>query len=156
MNRIMKTVVIPSDFTLESVQVAEAIVRNEQEQVRIVFTHLFHISEDIQDLLFSTYRKKEHDYVSAKFQQELSMIKSMYPHLVDFKVEFFYGGRLAGFKHFLEYHEADAIGYSERLGVNNLCKSSIDAVPIIKKCGLPLINTDQIRENSYADLMATQ
>ncbi len=152
----MKTIVIPSDFTLESVQVAEAIVRNEHEQIRIVFTHLFHISDDIQDLLFSTYRKKEHEYVSANFQRELSMIKSIYPQLAEVKIEFFYGGRLASFKHFLEYHGAETIGYSEKLGVNALCKSSIDALPIIKKCGLPLVNADLIAAGTFSHEMATQ
>lgn len=148
----MKTVVIPSDFSLESTQIAESLVRNEQGEIKIIFTHLFYIPDDIQDLLFSNYRKREYDFVSTEFNKEISIIKNLYPQLVEVKIEFFYGGKLASFKNFLEYYEVDEIGYSESFGVKNLSKSSIDAVPIIKKCGLPLINIDEIVEGSLTEL----
>ncbi len=67
----MKTIVIVSDFSLESFQVAEKIVSNSSEPVHILFTHLFHIADDIQDLLFSSYRKKEYEFVSESFQSGL-------------------------------------------------------------------------------------
>lgn len=148
----MKTVVIPSDFSLESTQIAESLVRNEQGEIKIIFTHLFYIPDDIQDLLFSNYRKREYDFVSTEFNKEISIIKNLYPQLVEVKIEFFYGGKLASFKNFLEYYEVDEIGYSESFGVKNLSKSSIDAVPIIKKCGLPLVNIDEIVEGSLTEL----
>lgn len=143
----MKTVVIPSDFNVESIQVAEAIVRDSNEEVRIIFTHLFHVADDIQDLLFSNYRKKEYEFVTETFRQECKILEHVYSdRLKSTAIEFFYGSRLASFKNFLDYNEADCIAYSESYGVPKLCKSSIDALPIIKKCGLPLINTDHIKE----------
>ena len=149
----MKTVVIPSDFNVESIQVAEAIIRNSKEEVRLIFIHMFHVADDIQDLLFSNYRKKEYEFVSEAFKNECKILKDLYPEsLKSFKIEFFYGSRLASFKNFLDYNEADIIAYSERYGIPKLSKSSLEAMPIIKKCGLPLINTDLIRETEMADI----
>jgi hypothetical protein len=148
----MKTIVIPSDFSLESVHVAEAIVRNERNEVQIIFTHLFHVADDIQDLLFSNYRKKEYEFVSSEFNRQIAILKSMHPNLVRIKTEFFYGSKLAGFKNFLDYNEADEIAYSGSYGIPKLSKSSIDALPVIKKCGIRLVDTDLIKESAYAEL----
>ena len=149
----MKTVVIPSDFNVESIQVAEAIIRDSKEETRFIFIHLFHVADDIQDLLFSNYRKKEYEFVSEEFRNECKILKDLYSeYLKSIKIEFFYGSRLASFKNFLDYNEADVIAYSESYGIPKLSKSSLDVTPIIKKCGLPLINTDKIRETTLSDI----
>jgi len=149
----MKTVIIPSDFSAESVQVAEAIVRNASEEVNILFIHLFHVADDIQDLLFSNYRKKEYEFVSEEFRHECEILKEVYPStLKSIKIEFFYGSKLAVFKNFLDYNNADYIGYSKRYGMPKLSKSSIDALPVIMKCGLPLIDADKINESVSSNM----
>lgn len=75
----MKTVIIPSDFSISSLQVAETIVRNASEEVNILFIHLFHVADDIQDLLFSNYRKKEYEFVSEEFRRECEILKEVFP-----------------------------------------------------------------------------
>lgn len=151
-DRIMKTIVIVSDFSLESFQVAEKIVSNSSEPVHILFTHLFHIADDIQDLLFSSYRKKEHEFVSESFQLNCEILKSDFPGILkSVKIEFFYGSRLALFKNFLDYNQADYIAFSESYGIPKLGKSSIDAVPVIRKSGIPLLNTDKIMSPDFVE-----
>jgi hypothetical protein len=148
----MKTIIIPSDFSMESFQVAETIVRNSKEPVRIFFIHLFRVADDIQDLLFSNYRKKEYEFVSAEFRQECEMLKNLYPEIVkNIKIEFFYGNKLAVFKNFLDYNQADYIAYSKTYGIPKLSKSSIDALPVMMKCGLPLIDSEAINSSTFSD-----
>jgi hypothetical protein len=143
----MKTVIIPGDFSRETLQVAQTFTRNAQEPFSIVFTHLFHVADDIQDLLFSTYRKKEYDFVSEDFWKECHIMKDLYGNkLKSIKIEFFYGNKLAAFKSFLDANNADFIAYSETFGVPKLCKSSLDALPVLKKAGITLINTDTLEE----------
>ncbi|MCF0069039.1 hypothetical protein LZD49_01065 [Dyadobacter sp. CY261] len=149
----MRTVVIPTDFTNEGVQIAEAIVRDIQDEVRVVFTHLFHVADDIQDLLFSTYREKEYELVPEEFWHECRMLKDTYPdQLASIKIDFFYGNKLALLKNFLEYYETDFIVYSEQYGIPKLTKSSLDALPVLKKTGITMINADMIRVSSLADV----
>jgi len=143
----MKTVIIPGDFSKETLQVAQTITYNAQEPFSIVFTHLFHVADDIQDLLFSTYRKKEYDFVSEDFWKACHTLKDLYGNkLKSIKIEFFYGNKLAAFKNFLEANNADFIAYSETFGVPKLCKSSLDALPVLKKAGITLIDTDTLEE----------
>lgn len=147
-----KTIIIPSDFSQQSLLIAENILRKTDQPVRIIFTHLFHLATDIQDLLFSTYRKKEYEFVSDKFSQECELLKNFYPTLLEeIKVEFYYGNTLASFKNFLDHHQAEAIAYSESYGVPLISKSSISALPVVRKSGLPLINTDMISEPAYLE-----
>ena len=151
-DRIMKTIIIVSDFSMESFQVAEKIVSNSSEPVSILFTHLFHVADDIQDLLFSNYRKKEYEFVSEQFYQDCEMLKRDFPDILkSIKVEFFYGSRLALFKNFLDYNQADYIAFSESYGIPKLAKSSIDAMPVIRKAGISLINTDKILSREFMD-----
>jgi len=152
-DKIMKTVIIPSDFSVESVQVAETIVRNASEDVNILFIHLFHVADDIQDLLFSNYRKKEYEFVSPEFRHECEMLKDVYAlNLKSIKIEFFYGNKLAVFKNFLDYNKADYIAYSKSYGMPKLSKSSIDALPVILKCGLPLLDADEINKSTFSNM----
>jgi hypothetical protein len=144
-DKVMKTIIIPSDFSLESFQVAETIVSNSTEPVRILFIHLFHVADDIQDLLFSNYRKKEYEFVSAEFSEACEMLINLYPEILkSIEIEFFYGSKLAVFKNFLDYNQADFIAYSKSYGIPKLSKSSIDALPVIMKCGIPVLDSEQI------------
>ncbi len=148
----MKTLIIPSDFTTKSIEMAEAIVSGSKEETRIIFIHLFHVADDIQDLLFSNYRKREYDFVSEEFWKACNLLKSLYPEVLkSTKVEFFYGNKLAHFKNFLEYNQADEMVYSKSYGIPKISKSSIDALPVIMKCGLPLIDADAVMEPAMQD-----
>lgn len=144
---------IPTDFTNEGIQIAEAIVRDVQDEVRVVFTHLFHVADDIQDLLFSTYREKEYELVPEEFWQECRILKDSYSDKVaSIKIDFFYGNKLALLKNFLEYYDTDIIAYSEQYGIPKLTKSSLDALPVLKKTGYTMINADMVRVSSLADV----
>ncbi|QRQ99659.1 hypothetical protein [Dyadobacter sandarakinus] len=141
----MKTIIIPSDFSGESIQVAETVVRDSAEEVRLVFIHLFHVSHDIQDLLFLQEREREYSYVSDQFWEECKMLKDLFGRrLKSIRIDFYYGNKLASFKNFLEHHETTAIAISESYGVPKLNKNSIDAVPVLRKCGYPIVDTDLI------------
>ncbi|GGH23067.1 hypothetical protein ACN9ML_02850 [Dyadobacter endophyticus] len=147
----MKTVVIPTDFTNEGIQIAEGIVRDIRDEVRVIFTHLFHVADDIQDLLFSTYREKEYELIPEEFWQECQMLKETYLEISSIKIDFFYGNKLALLKNFLEYYETDFIAYSEQYGIPKLTRSSLDALPVLKKTGYTMINADMVRASSLAD-----
>lgn len=147
----MKTIVIPSDFSADSIQVAELMVRNTNEDLHLIFTHLFHVADDIQDLLFSNYRKKEYEFVPESFWDECKVMKNIYGNVRSIKIEFFYGSKLAVFKNFLEFNDADCIAYSESYGIPKISKSSIDALQVIRKCGLPLLDVDRIKESVFSE-----
>lgn len=148
----MKTIVIPSDFSQNSVDVAETVIRNSDESVKIIFTHLFRTGDGIQEMLFSTYRKKEYEYVSEAFRQQCDILQDLFGRRFhSYEIDFFYGNRLAPFKNFLDYHGADGIAYSVDYGVPALCKSSLDAIKVVQKAGLPLYEVVGAEKNVLVD-----
>lgn len=148
---------IPTDFTSEGILIAEAIVRDSNEEMKIVFTHLFHVADDIQDLLFSGYREKEYELVSENFWSDCKSLKDEYSNILkSIKIDFFYGNKLAALKNFMEYHEVDCIGYSESYGFPKLSKSSLDTFPVLKKSGMPLMNADLVSIAGFAESMTTR
>ena len=148
----MKTILIPTNFTNDSIEVAETIVADANENVNLVFTHLFHVADDIQDLLFSGSREREHELVSTDFKEACNVLKENAQGKINtIKIDFFYGNKLASLKNFLEYHEVDFIAYSESKGVPKLNKNSLDALPVLKKCGITLVNTDLISIDSFSE-----
>jgi len=94
---------------------------------------------------------KEYELVPEEFWQECSMLKDTYPDLASIKIDFFYGNKLALLKNFLEYYETDYIAYSEQYGIPKLTRSSLDALPVLKKTGYTMINADMVRASSLAD-----
>jgi hypothetical protein len=139
----MKTVMIPTNFTGEGIHVAEAILRDMNDEVKIVYTHLFHVAEDIQDLLFSGSREKEYELVPREFWAECQAMKESFSQkLRSIRIDFFYGNKLAALKNFMEYHDVAFIAYSEQLGIPKLTKNSLDALPILQKAGVPIVNVD--------------
>ncbi|WP_205748095.1 hypothetical protein [Dyadobacter luticola] len=148
----MKTIMIPSDFSHESILTSESIVRNMDEDVKIVFTHFFHIADDIQDLLFSNTRDKEYELVSEDFWSDCKVLKDGYSEkLISIRIDFFYGNKLAALRNFLEYHDVNFIAYSENHGFPKLNKTSMDAFPILQKAGITMINTDLIHTAEQTD-----
>ncbi len=144
----MKTIVIPSDFSKDSIAIAEAVINKVEAEMRILFVHLFRVPDGIQDLLFHTYRKKEEEYISKEFQWHCDELRDMYSYKVaEIKPIFFYGNTMAVFKNHLAYYNTSMIGYSESKKVNKLCKkSSIDLMPIIPKAGYKILNVDTLPE----------
>ncbi|GAB2774502.1 hypothetical protein GCM10027275_16930 [Rhabdobacter roseus] len=147
----MKTIIIPADFTTNSLSIAEAAVRSSDEKCRLVFIHMFRLPSDIQDLLFSTYRKKESELIGADFREGCQELKAMFEYRVhDIQMEFIYGNTLSLLKSHLDAYQTSQIAYSEELGVQALSKTSVDIPSILHKTGYELLNVDALLEtNEY-------
>lgn len=141
----MKTIFIPSDFSNHSLEVAQAAIEAIDEDICLMFVHMFRIPDSTQDLLFSSYRRADAKYVSEKFKYEAGELKNLFPHKVKkVTIDFFYGNTLALFKSYLNYNNVFLIAYSSKNGVGELCNSSIDPLPIVKKSGYKYIDIDSV------------
>lgn len=141
----MKTIFIPSDFSNHSLEVAQATIAAIDEDICLMFVHMFRIPDTTQDLLFSSYRRADAKYVSEKFKYEAEEMKDLFSHKVKtVKIDFFYGKTVALFKNYLNYNNVSLIAYSSKNGVGRLSKSSIDPLPVVKKSGYKHIDIDSV------------
>lgn len=155
----MVRILMPSDFSETSVRHFKSLKEYFKEDFDILFTHLFYLPDGIQDLLFSSYRLREYDFITDHFLSEYKKLE--FPVEISDKTEmpvlFFYGNTLAHFKNFLRANAIDLIAYSEKDPVSKLSKASI--VPlnkIIRKCGIPLLNLDTINNQQKQHIYAAQ
>lgn len=140
----MKTVLVPTDFNVESLKIIDALVlTNKPENVKIIFMHAFRLSDSITDMLMLSRRSRDYENVSDEFYTEIKAYKQKYPNDIEFiGIEYFYGSTVVAFKNFIEGLNADCIAYPKAYNFNAINKFSIDPGSLTKRCGCKVLELD--------------
>jgi hypothetical protein len=140
----MKTILIPTDFNVESAKIIDAfIITQKTEAVKLIFVHAFKLSDSISDMLMLSRRSRDYEIVSDEFYTVLNQYKTKYQNQIKtIAIEYFYGSTVVAFKNFIEAHQVDTIIYPT---VYNFCpinKYSIDPRVLTARSGCQLIELD--------------
>ena len=136
----MQTILIPTDFKSEALNcIPELCEQFQGEELQLIFTHMFKLSDSIQDLLMLSRRSREYEYISDNFHQSLNRLKSECA-VKSTRIEFFYGSTIGAFKNFLEANEVTYILDPVHCSVSALNKTSIAPDLLLKKCGTPTLS----------------
>lgn len=140
----MKTVLVPTDFNLESVKIIDSLVlTNKPEDIGIIFMHAYKLSDSISDLLMLARRSRDYQNISAEFYAQLELYKQKYPNHIKFiGIEYFYGNSVAAFKNFIEAKNASCIAFPKEYNFNAINKYSIDPITLTKRCGCEILEVD--------------
>lgn len=132
----MKVILIPTDFSVKSLNVLTQGLNQEQDDVQIVFCYEYNLSSSITDLLFFSKQKKLQSLISDKFSNALEITRNSYaPKIKGMEFDFFYGGNKQAFKNFLEAKKVDQVWYNPSLAKssNSLLIKLLEKVDITKK-----------------------
>ncbi|TSD67032.1 hypothetical protein FFF34_006435 [Inquilinus sp. KBS0705] len=141
----MKTILIPTDYSTSSLDCIHGLCNQfKNEDINLVFVHVFKLSDSITDLLMLSKRSREYEKVSDGFLERCNLLRKQYTQIQDIKIEFLYGSTLSLFKNFIEANQADAVLSAANCSYSAIHKYSIDPEVLIKKCGLPVINTSKV------------
>ena len=149
----MKTVLVPTDFNLESTKIIDALVQAQPNEVlNIIFLHAFKLSDSITDMLMLSRRSRDYENVSDEFYQKLDDYKKRYPtHIAHIGIEYFYGSTVSAFKNFIEALAVDCIAYPKEYNFKALNKYSIDPKYLTERSGCEVvylnIMTIHVQEN---------
>lgn len=135
-NKMMQTILIPTDFSIESTQVLKEYLQNlgEQEQVKIIFCAGYYRSESMYDLMFYSKTKVHKNFNLRSFEEAIHILENKYkPNVISTKIEFFSGWNQSSFQHFLEGNKIDQIIYSNDFKLKSKHKQWFDVVPLIQK-----------------------
>jgi hypothetical protein len=154
----MKTVLVPTDFNLESVQIIDALIQDQpHETFNIIFIHAFKISDSITDMLMLNRRSRDYENVSDEFYQLLNDYKSKYnDQLSRIGIEYFYGSTVAAFKNFIENFEVEFIGYPKNYNFKPINKFSIDPKYLTERSGCKLLVLDTTNIRRKENLIDTR
>ncbi|MDN3580978.1 hypothetical protein [Mucilaginibacter flavus] len=142
----MKTLLIPTDFTQQSIQDIPELARQFYPQkVRVVLVHMLKITDSISELLMLSRRNVEYRQIPDNFYKRCREIETKHNHLINnIAITFFYGSTVAVFNNFLEANEIDAI-VKPHDNYQLLFKNSIDPEILIEKSGLQVITKPKIK-----------
>ncbi|MGF1924848.1 MAG: hypothetical protein ACQUHE_11775 [Bacteroidia bacterium] len=140
----MKTVLIPTDFNVESIKIIDAFNLNYNlEDVTFIFLHAFKLSDSITDMLMLSRRSRDYENISEEFYLGMEATKQKYPKLIkNIGIEYFYGSTVVAFKNLLEALSVDAILYPENHSFHAINKFSVDPKILTSRCGYPVVALD--------------
>jgi hypothetical protein len=137
----MKTLLIPTDFNVESLNyVPNVVQRFYPEKIDIILVHMMKITDSISELLMLSRRSAEYQHISNEFYHTCNQLKERYPENINnIRIEFFYGSTISVFKNFLEANAVDNIvclnGYNYKL----LNKNSIEPTVLTSRSNLEMV-----------------
>ncbi|KQM64612.1 hypothetical protein ASE74_11365 [Pedobacter sp. Leaf216] len=154
----MKTVLIPTDFRLESIKIIDALVQHQKnETLNIIFVHAFKLSDSITDMLMLSRRSRDYENVSDEFYQQLSQVKAKYsPQINAICIEYFYGSTVAAFKNFIEAFDVECIAYLKEYNFTPINKYSIDPKILTERAGCEVIQLNTLTVHASENLIDTK
>jgi hypothetical protein len=139
----MKTLLIPTDFKLESLNAVSRLVETQYpEKLNIVMVHLLGITDAMGELALLSRRSAEYRLISSDFYNTCTRLKQLHPDMIgNIDITFFYGYTMAAFRHFLEAHNVDAIVQLDDYNYELLTEKSINPNNLIHRAGTEVIWT---------------
>jgi hypothetical protein len=136
----MKTLLIPTDFTQQSIQSIPVLAEKYYpEKVNIVLVHMLKITDSISELLMLSRRSVEYRQIPDNFYIRCREIENNHKHIINkITIDFFYGSTVAVFNNYLEANEVNAV-VTPHDNYQMLFKNSIDPEILFEKCGIEVL-----------------
>ena len=154
----MKTVLVPTDFKLESIKIIDALIQHQKnETLNIIFVHAFKLSDSITDMLMLSRRSRDYENVSDEFYQQINQAKAKYPSQINaIGIEYFYGSTVAAFKNFIEAFDVERIAYLKEYNFTPINKYSIDPKILTERAGCEVIQLNTLTVHASENLIDTK
>jgi len=154
----MRTILVPTDFKLESIKIIDALVQHQQnETLNIIFVHAFKLSDSITDMLMLSRRSRDYENVSDEFYQQINQAKAKYATQINtIGIEYFYGSTVAAFKNFIEAFDVDRIAYLKEYNFTPINKYSIDPKILTERAGCEVIQLNTLTVHAKENLIDTK
>ncbi|OOQ62147.1 hypothetical protein [Mucilaginibacter pedocola] len=140
----MKTtnILIPTDFSLESLQAVPALIQQQPGQkFNITMVNFLGLSDSISDLLMLSRRSREYEYVTQEFLDELTRLSREYGEYIEsLQTEFFYGNTVALFKNYLEARDINQIARLKQFSYIKLTPMSNEPDAFLDRAKCPIVD----------------
>lgn len=130
----MKKILIPTDFTEESLNVlSDFMISCSEKEVSVLFFSGIKLSDSITDLLLLSRRTREVELIPKSFTNYCNCVQNEFSSVVKVRFEYFYGNTMALFRNFLDANGIDEIVYNPSITFKKITKSSLDIIDIINR-----------------------
>lgn len=136
---MIKTVLVPTDFCVASLNVLKSLLRNSPDDCRynIILTHGYRLPDGISQLLFFSKSKAIESICDKQFDEACTILKNKFSsQIISIRKDIFTGYNQAAFRNYVEANEITEAYISSDYVLNLSGKHSFDILPFIKKSSL--------------------
>jgi hypothetical protein len=139
---MIKHVLIPTDFTVKSLQVVRYALEDAgTARLNILLFHMVDIPHSITDLLFFSKEQLRKKLINQDFKDACAVLRNKYASSVaDIQCEVFYGSTAAVFENYVDARKVDVIMYNKSLALKKIDARSVDSYALIRRCHKPLMD----------------
>ena len=136
---MIKTILIATDFSLESLDILKKVLKNkndqnDENQYNILFVTGYDMGDSIRNLLFNSKSSIFSKIRPQEFCDAYSIINNKYPNLINkITCDIFTGSFQRTFNNYVEATKIAEAYYSSSKS-NNIGKGQFDITPYVKKC----------------------
>jgi len=151
----MRNVLIPTDFSIDSLQLVERTVAAFKDQsMNIILFHAFDLNCQAPDRLGNSTRIPYAHLLTDEFRNACKRIKTANARTVqNIHIRHLYGSTVAVFRNFIDANDIDMIICPDHFVFNAVTPQSINPVKLFKKCGIPVI-TELARKRTVVQTAA--
>jgi hypothetical protein len=139
-----KTILIPTDFKVNSLNVLKSILLNNETQqtYNVILLHGVSTNDSIRDLLFYSKAQQIDALSTIEFDEACEVLKNKFDSQINtLRIDLFSGSTTSAFNNYLEGNKVDHIFISEQKpSFSN--KKSFDLTPFIEKCSVEVTKID--------------
>lgn len=137
-----RTVLIPTDFSIESLNLFKYAAQHAPESLNIVLVHGIHLSDSIFDLLFRTRTGSISKLTNPDFDDACRILCNKYASRINsLRIEIFSGFTQSAFQNFLEGNRITEI-LAPKTYQLVLTGKSFDLLPYVQASKLPIQQVD--------------
>jgi len=136
----MKHVLIPSDFSRQSIELVSLVVNQfPGEKISIILFHAFDIPDSEAHIMRYASERRLAGLVNEEFRRACRRVSVTHANIREVNIRCFYGNTSFVFQNFLEANKIDIIVFPDGYSPKMLSPNSIDPAGLIYKSGLPVI-----------------
>lgn len=148
-----KTVLIPTDFTVQSLNVLKSVLSTNASNIKldIILLHGLSLSDSIRDLLFSSKYQQIESLTTPEFEEACEVIKNKFDSQISsLRIDLFTGYNVAAFNNYLEGNRVADIYVSDKKPVFTN-KKSFDLSRFIEKSAANVVTVDAIPNTAFSE-----
>jgi hypothetical protein len=133
----MKRILIPTDFTVESLNTMKLALSEAREKTAVVLMHAEMLTDSITELLFYSRSRAIKKHLHPDFEEALSILKNRFEGVLDSVcIELFHGLNSNSFRSFAEAKDIDLVYIPANYQLV-LKGRAFDPIPLIKSSKIP-------------------
>lgn len=157
----MKNVLIPTDFTLTSLELVSKAAYACSDKMNVLLFHAFDMPDSTIDAIHRLNQRSQNEFITHDIRQRCRGLKVQHPNICEITFRIMYGSTTAAFCNFAEAHTVDMLVIADGQQFSPAVSDSVDYRRMFKKSGIetmvvkmPVRNNVEYCTNSVAGVFS--